>query len=173
MSIKLNSSSGSITIAPEDGTGNVDVTIPRAGVLSAGANSVTDTELNSAKLNGIEAGATADQTKADIEALGIAASSITGALPAISGANLTNLPSGGASDIDGLTDGTTSGTGNTGLGDSALDSITSATNNTAVGTRSLPSAPVFSVLNEKSAFILRSAHHLVVSFLASSISDSF
>jgi len=43
------------------------------------------------KLDGIEAGATADQTKADIEALGIAASSITGALPAISGANLTGI----------------------------------------------------------------------------------
>ena len=36
-----------------------------------------------------------NQTKADIEALGIAASSITGALPAISGASLTNLPGGG------------------------------------------------------------------------------
>jgi hypothetical protein len=44
------------------------------------------------KLGNIETAATADQTKADIEGLGIAASSITGALPAISGANLTNLP---------------------------------------------------------------------------------
>jgi hypothetical protein len=35
------------------------------------------------------------QTKADIEGLGIAASSITGALPAIDGSLLTNLPSGG------------------------------------------------------------------------------
>jgi len=34
-----------------------------------GANTVTDTELNSAKLNGIEAGATADQTGAQILAL--------------------------------------------------------------------------------------------------------
>ena len=52
-------------------------------------NAITDAKLNSAKLNGIEAGATADQTKADIEALGIAASSITGALPAIDGSALT------------------------------------------------------------------------------------
>ena len=40
-------------------------------------------------LNTVEAGATADQTKADIEGLGIAASSITGALPAIDGSALT------------------------------------------------------------------------------------
>ena len=54
-------------------------------------NSITDAKLNSSKLDGIETGATADQTKADIEGLGIAASSITGALPAISGANLTGI----------------------------------------------------------------------------------
>lgn len=78
MSMKLKTASGSITLAPEDGSGDISVTIPRAGVLSAGSNSVTDTELNSAKLNGIEAGATTDQTKADIDALGIAATSVTG-----------------------------------------------------------------------------------------------
>jgi microcystin-dependent protein len=50
--------------------------------------------VDSAKLGAIEAGATADQTKADIEGLGIAASSITGDLPAISGASLTDLPPG-------------------------------------------------------------------------------
>jgi len=91
MSMKLKTASGSITLAPEDGSGDISVTIPRAGVLSAGSNSVTDTELNSAKLNGIEAGATTDQTKADIDALGIAASSITGALPAIDGSALTGI----------------------------------------------------------------------------------
>jgi hypothetical protein len=58
-------------------------------------NSITDAKLNSTKLDGIEAGATADQSKADIEGLGIAASSITGALPAIDGSALTNLPGGG------------------------------------------------------------------------------
>ena len=54
-------------------------------------NSITDAKLNSTKLDGIEAGATADQSKADIEGLGIAASSITGALPAISGSALTGV----------------------------------------------------------------------------------
>jgi len=56
---------------------------------AAEANAYTDTK--DTKLSGIETSATADQTKADIEGLGIAASSITGALPAISGANLTGL----------------------------------------------------------------------------------
>ena len=52
-------------------------------------NDFTDTLKT--KLDAIEASATADQSKSDIEALGIAASSITGALPAISGANLTGI----------------------------------------------------------------------------------
>ena len=56
-----------------------------------GLTQVNFTTADNTKLDGIEAGATADQTKADIEALGIAASSITGALPAISGANLTGI----------------------------------------------------------------------------------
>jgi len=49
------------------------------------------TSADKTKMDGIETGAKDDQTKADIEALGIAASSITGALPAISGANLTGV----------------------------------------------------------------------------------
>ena len=77
MSIELKTASGSITLAPEDGTGNASVTIPRAGLAP---------------------------TKAGVEALGIAANSITGALPAISGAALTNLPASGATTLDGLTD---------------------------------------------------------------------
>ena len=44
---------------------------------------------NIAALSTVEVGATADQTKADIEGLGIAASSVTGALPAIDGGALT------------------------------------------------------------------------------------
>ena len=47
---------------------------------------------NISSLSTVEVGATADQTKSDIEGLGIAASSVTGALPAISGASLTSLP---------------------------------------------------------------------------------
>ena len=34
MAVKLNSPSGSVNLVPEDGAGNVDVTIPRAGVMS-------------------------------------------------------------------------------------------------------------------------------------------
>jgi len=81
------------------------------------ANAVTDTELNSAKLNGIEAGATADQTGAEILALfsnsitaghiannavtdakiaGMSSSKLSGALPAIDGSALTGLSAGGA-----------------------------------------------------------------------------
>ena len=41
MSLKLNSSSGSITISPEDGSGNVDVTFPRSGVPSVASIAVT------------------------------------------------------------------------------------------------------------------------------------
>ncbi len=52
-------------------------------------NNFTDDDHS--KLDAIEANATADQSKSDIEALGIAASSITGALPAIDGSNLTGL----------------------------------------------------------------------------------
>ena len=44
---------------------------------------------------------------------------------------------GGATSINGLSDGTTSGTNNTGLGSTALDSLTSGINNTAVGTDAL------------------------------------
>jgi hypothetical protein len=44
---------------------------------------------------------------------------------------------GGATDIDGLSDGTTSGgTNNTGLGSTALDSLTSGESNTAIGSES-------------------------------------
>ena len=43
----------------------------------------------------------------------------------------------GASDINGLSDGTTSGTNNTGLGSTALDSWTTGTQNTAVGANAL------------------------------------
>jgi hypothetical protein len=32
--IKLNTVNGSVTLVPEDGTGNVDITVPRAGILS-------------------------------------------------------------------------------------------------------------------------------------------
>ena len=61
---------------------------------SVGDGGLTEINFTSAKdtkLTSIETGATADQTKLDIEGLGIAASSITGALPAIDGSNLTGI----------------------------------------------------------------------------------
>ena len=73
------------------------------------------------KLDGIETNATADQTKADIDSLGIAASSITGALPAIDGSALTGISS-GSSTLASLTDSTVSAS------DPAVD-----TNPSAVG----------------------------------------
>jgi len=92
------------------------------------------------KLDAIESNATADQTKSDIEALGIelpaanltgtvadaristlTSSKLTGALPAISGANLTNLPASGSTTLSGLTDATVSAS------DPAIDSNPSAT----------------------------------------------
>jgi len=61
--------------------------------VEAATDSNTFTDADHSKLNAIEASATADQTKSDIEGLGIAASSITGALPAIDGASLTGINS--------------------------------------------------------------------------------
>jgi hypothetical protein len=96
---------------------NIDASKITTGTLPAGrytntTYSVQDGELSEnnfadadhTKLNGIETSATADQTKTDIEGLGIdlPAANLTGdiagarlpdPLPAISGANLTNLPS--------------------------------------------------------------------------------
>ena len=67
---------------------NTEITANTAktGITSGQASAIT---ANTAKVTNY------NQTKTDIDALGIAASSITGALPAISGASLTNLPGGG------------------------------------------------------------------------------
>ena len=51
MALKLNTTSGSVTIVGEDGSGNVNVTIPRAGIgtvsnLSDLSVTATATELN-------------------------------------------------------------------------------------------------------------------------------
>jgi len=64
------------------------------------------------------------------------ATKLSGVLPALDGSALTGLTA-GASDINGLSDGTTSGTNNTGLGSTALDSWTTGTQNTAVGANAL------------------------------------
>ena len=81
-----------------------------------------DVATDGTKLDTIETSATADQTKADIEGLGIAASSITGALPAISGAALTNLPASGKTFKTAFQ--SNSGTGATLSGGSGFSSVT-------------------------------------------------
>jgi hypothetical protein len=128
MSIKLNSSSGSITLAPEDGSGDVSVTIPRAGViptkstidaLGIAATSVTGAQASAITANTAKTGITSSQASAitantakvtnstsasDLTSGTLADARFPATLPAISGANLTNLPAGGATSINGLTD---------------------------------------------------------------------
>jgi len=85
---------------------------------------------NLSLLSAVEAGATTDQTKSDIDGLGIAASSITGALPAISAANLTSIPAANVTGV--LPVGTTGGSGLTThgrIGASARSYLTSNANN--------------------------------------------
>ena len=62
--------------------GEITANTAKTGITSGQATAIT---ANTAKVTNY------NQTKADIDALGIAASSITGALPAISGANLTGI----------------------------------------------------------------------------------
>jgi len=64
------------------------------------------------------------------------ATKLSGALPAIDGSSLTGI-SGGATDIDGLSDGTTSGTNCVGLGSGAVDSMTSGNECVGVGVNAL------------------------------------
>jgi len=63
---------------------HADVTTSATGLMTAS---------DKTKMDGIENNAKDDQTKSDIEGLGIAASSITGALPVIDGSNLTGIDS--------------------------------------------------------------------------------
>jgi len=65
------------------------------------------------------------------------ATKLSGALPAIDGSSLTNLPASGATDINGLSDGTTSGTNCVGLGSGAVDSMTSGNECVGVGVNAL------------------------------------
>jgi len=61
MALKLNSASGSITISAEDGSGNADVTFPRAGYEAADA-----TILKSANIGSTVQAYDADTTKNDV-----------------------------------------------------------------------------------------------------------
>jgi len=56
MPLKLNSASGSVTLTPEDGSGNVDVTVPRSGIVSDLSDlSITATASEINTLDGITA----------------------------------------------------------------------------------------------------------------------
>jgi len=107
---------------------DVATALPKAGGAMTGAITTNstfdgrDVATDGTKLDTIETSATADQTKADIEGLGIAASSITGALPAISGAALTNLPASGKTFKTAFQ--SNSGTGATLSGGSGFSSVT-------------------------------------------------
>jgi hypothetical protein len=35
MPLKINSTNGSVTLTPEDGVGNVDITVPRSSIIGA------------------------------------------------------------------------------------------------------------------------------------------
>ena len=75
MALKLNSASGSITISAEDGSGNADVTFPRAGYEAADA-----TILKSANIGSTVQGYDADTTKNDVANTFTADQTITGEL---------------------------------------------------------------------------------------------
>ena len=68
MALKLNSASGSITISAEDGSGNADVTFPRAGYLASSA------------IGSTVQGYDADTTKNDVANTFTADQTITGEL---------------------------------------------------------------------------------------------
>lgn len=63
MPIKLNTASGSITLTAEDGSGNVNVTLPRTGIVSSLSDlSVTATAAELNLLDGVTALVTASST---------------------------------------------------------------------------------------------------------------
>jgi len=79
------------------GIAATSVTGAQASAITANTAKVTYPSADSSKLSGVESGATADQTKADIDGLGIAATSVTGAQASAITANtakVTNAPDG-------------------------------------------------------------------------------
>jgi hypothetical protein len=98
--------------------------VEKASVSAAGA--FTSTSIDATKLTGA-------LPALDGSALtSLTSGNLSGALPAISGAALTNLPAGGATDINGLSDGITTATGNIGLG-GATATITTGDYNVGFG----------------------------------------
>lgn len=70
MPLKLNSAAGSVTLTPEDGSGNIDITIPRGDLLGTSAVGVTVQAYD------------ADTTKNDVANTFTADQTITGELKA-------------------------------------------------------------------------------------------
>ena len=75
MSIKLNSASGSITITPEDGSGNANVTMPRGGIGSVSALSDLSITATATELNYVDGVTSAIQTQLDAKIASLAADS--------------------------------------------------------------------------------------------------
>ena len=54
MSIKLNSANGSVTLTPEDGSGNAGLTIPRAGFLPISGGTLTGALATNSTIDGVD-----------------------------------------------------------------------------------------------------------------------
>jgi hypothetical protein len=65
MGLKLNTTSGSITLVAEDGSGNADVTIPRAGIGSVSSLSDLSITATATELNYVDGVTSAIQTQLD------------------------------------------------------------------------------------------------------------
>lgn len=65
MGLKLNTASGSITITAEDGSGNANVTVPRAGIGSVSSLSDLSITATSTELNYVDGVTSAIQTQLD------------------------------------------------------------------------------------------------------------
>lgn len=68
MPLKLNSTNGSITISAEDGSGNANITLPRAGIGSVSSLSDLSITATAAELNYVDGVTSAIQTQIDTKA---------------------------------------------------------------------------------------------------------
>ena len=84
MAIKLNSASGSVTMIPEDGSGNVNFTIPRTGFLASAGGALTGALTTNSTIDGVDIatrdGILTSTTATAAAALPKAGGALTGAL---------------------------------------------------------------------------------------------
>ena len=84
MAIKLNSASGSVTMIPEDGSGNVNFTVPRTGFLSSAGGALTGALTTNSTIDGVDIatrdGILTSTTATAAAALPKAGGALTGAL---------------------------------------------------------------------------------------------